>query len=113
MDAATGLNYPVTGFSIRYEFGIFRQKIVDGGRWNSLDNWLEMGDVWLHTRKDDAVEVRFGGQVHEWMDGDQVQDRPDRLSVRHCCPARFVHFRLWLQGRQQAYALERQYAAEL
>ena len=30
MDAATGLNYPVTGFSIRYEFGIFRQKIVDG-----------------------------------------------------------------------------------
>ena len=33
MDAATGLNYPVTGFSIRYEFGIFRQKIVDGLKW--------------------------------------------------------------------------------
>ena len=32
------------------------------------DDWLEMGDVWLHTRKDQAVEVRFGGNVHEWVD---------------------------------------------
>ena len=73
MDAATGLCYPVTGFSIRYEFGIFRQKIVDGWQMEFPDNWLEMGDVWLHTRKDDAVEVRFGGQVHEWMDGDKFK----------------------------------------
>ena len=73
MDAATGLGYPVTGFSIRYEFGIFRQKIVDGWQMEFPDNWLEMGDVWLHTRKDDAVEVRFGGQVHEWMDGDKFK----------------------------------------
>ena len=56
MDAATGLGYPVTGFSIRYEFGIFRQKIVDGWQMEFPDNWLEMGDVWLHPRKDDAVE---------------------------------------------------------
>ena len=73
MDAATGLGYPVTGFSIRYEFGIFRQKIVDGWQMEFPDNWLEMGDVWLHPRKDDAVEVRFGGQVHEWMDGDKFK----------------------------------------
>ena len=31
------------------------------------DNWLDMGDVWLIPRKEDAVEVKFGGQVHEWM----------------------------------------------
>ena len=68
MDAATGLNYPVTGFSIRYEFGIFRQKIVDGWQMEFPDNWLEMGDVWLRTREDDAVEVKFGGEVREWMD---------------------------------------------
>ncbi len=73
MDAATGLDYPVTGFSIRYEFGIFRQKIVDGWQMEFPDNWLEMGDVWLHPRKDDAVEVRFGGEVHEWMDGDKFK----------------------------------------
>ena len=68
MDAATGLEYPVTGFSIRYEFGIFRQKIVDGWQMEFPDNWLEMGDVWLHTREDDAVEIKFGGEVREWVD---------------------------------------------
>ncbi len=68
MDAATGLEYPVTGFSIRYEFGIFRQKIVDGWQMEFPDDWLEMGDVWLRTREDDAVEIKFGGEVREWVD---------------------------------------------
>ena len=68
MDSASGLGYPVTGFSIRYEFGIFKQKIVDGWQMEFPDDWLEMGDVWLHTRKDEAVEVHFGGDVHEWVD---------------------------------------------
>ena len=68
MDAATGLEYPVTGYSIRYEFGIFRQKIVDGWQMEFPDNWLEMGDVWLRAREDDAVEVKFGGEVREWID---------------------------------------------
>ena len=68
MDAATGLDIPMTGFSIRYEFGIFRQKIVDGWQMEFPDDWLGMGDVWLQTREDDAVEVRFGGSVHEWVD---------------------------------------------
>ncbi len=73
MDAATGLDYPVTGCSIRYEFGIFRQKIVDGWQMEFPDNWLEMGDVWLRTREDDAVEVKFGGEVREWMDNDRFK----------------------------------------
>ena len=68
MDAATGMAYPVTGYSIRYEFGIFRQKIVDGWQMEFPDNWLEMGDVWLRAREDDAVEVKFGGEVREWVD---------------------------------------------
>ncbi len=68
MDAATGMEYPVTGYSIRYEFGIFRQKIVDGWQMEFPDTWLEMGDVWLRSRDDDAVEVKFGGEVREWMD---------------------------------------------
>lgn len=68
MDSLTGLNYPATGFSIRYEFGIFRQKIVDGWQMEFPDNWLEMADVWLRPREEDAVEVRFGGEVKEWVD---------------------------------------------
>ena len=113
MDAATGLNYPVTGFSIRYEFGIFRQKIVDGWQMEFPDNWLEMGDVWLHTRKDDAVEVRFGGQVHEWMDGDKFKTAQTGYQSVIAVPPRSVHFRLRLKSSQQADPMERQYAAKL
>ena len=68
MDSLTGLDYPATGYSIRYEFGIFRQKIVDGWQMEFPDNWLEMGDVWLRPRQDEAVEVRFGGEAREWQD---------------------------------------------
>ena len=73
MDSATGLDLPMTGFSIRYEFGIFRQKIVDGWQMEFPDNWLDMGGVWLQAREDDAVEVHFGGETHEWMDGDRFK----------------------------------------
>ncbi len=68
MDAMTGLGMPATGFSIRYEFGIFRQKIVDGWQMEFPDNWLEQGDVWLIPRKTESFEVRFGGDVNEWYD---------------------------------------------
>ncbi len=63
----------MTGFSIRYEFGIFKQKIVDGWQIEFPDDWLEMGDVWLQAREDDAVEVKFGGEVREWMDNDRFK----------------------------------------
>ena len=68
LDSLTGLGYPATGYSIRYEFGIFKQQIVDGWQMELPDNWLQMGDVWLVPKEDDAVEVRFGGEVREWYD---------------------------------------------
>ena len=65
MDAATTMGYPFTGFSIRYEFGIFRQKIVDGWQMEQPDNWLEMGGFWLVPRRDESKEVHFDGEVKE------------------------------------------------
>lgn len=65
MDSMTTLGIPASGFSIRYEFGIFKQKIIDGWQMEFPDNWLEMGDVWLIPRTDDAFEVKFGGRVQE------------------------------------------------
>ncbi len=73
MDSLTGCDYPATGFSIRYEFGIFRQKIVDGWQMEFPDDWLNMGDVWLKTREDDAVEVHLGGETREWDDNGQFR----------------------------------------
>ncbi len=65
MDSLTSLNYCATGFSIKYEYGIFAQKIVDGWQTEMPDRWLEDGEVWLAPRVDDTFEVNFGGHVEE------------------------------------------------
>ena len=65
MDSLTSLNYCATGFSIKYEYGIFAQKIVDGWQTEMPDRWLEDGEVWLAPRVDDTFEVNFGGRVEE------------------------------------------------
>ena len=59
-----------TGYSILYEYGIFKQKIVDGWQQERADNWLPGGQVWLQSHPDQAVEVRFDGEIHEnWDNG--------------------------------------------
>ena len=63
MDAATTLNYPATGFSLLYEYGLFKQKLVDGQQIELPDNWLPGGDVVLVPRTDKACTVRFGGHI--------------------------------------------------
>ncbi|MBP3337530.1 MAG: glycogen/starch/alpha-glucan phosphorylase [Clostridia bacterium] len=65
MDSLTTLSYPATGFSIRYEFGIFKQIIKDGWQIEFPDEWLELGGYWLLPRYDEAVTVRFFGEVSE------------------------------------------------
>ncbi len=73
MDCLTGNDLPATGFSIRYEFGIFKQKIIDGWQLEFPDNWLERGEVWLQQRSDESYEVKFGGKVSEWYDNGQFR----------------------------------------
>ena len=68
LDSLTGNELPATGFSIRYEFGIFKQKIIDGWQTEFPDNWLDRGEVWLQPRDDEVYEVKFGGRVSEWYD---------------------------------------------
>ncbi|QHQ60745.1 glycogen/starch/alpha-glucan family phosphorylase [Anaerocolumna sedimenticola] len=74
LDAAASLGYPVDGYSIRYEFGIFRQKIIDGWQTELPDLWLHGGEVWLTPRADEAVTVKFDGQVMEnWGDEHHIE----------------------------------------
>ena len=70
MDSLTTLDYSATGFSILYEYGFFKQKIVEGNQVELPDIWMPGGDVWLVPRTDKASSVRFGGHVEEvWEDG--------------------------------------------
>ena len=65
MDSLSSLDYPATGFSICYEYGLFKQMIVDGMQVELPDVWLPGGDVWLVPRTDRTFVVRFGGHVRE------------------------------------------------
>ena len=70
LDSMTTLDIPATGYSICYELGIFKQKIVDGQQVELADNWLELGDAWLITKMDETEQVRFGGEISNWFDED-------------------------------------------
>ena len=60
---------PATGYSILYEYGIFKQKIVDGWQQETADNWLPGGQVWIKSHPDQAQEIRFDGQAIETWEG--------------------------------------------
>lgn len=65
MDALATGNYPAMGYSIRYDYGLFKQKIVDGWQTELPDIWLPGGEVWLTQRSDKTFTVKFDGWVKE------------------------------------------------
>ncbi len=70
MDALTTQNYAAMGYSLLYEYGLFRQRIVDGEQIELPDDWLPQGEVNLVPRPDKACTVSFGGHIREqWHDG--------------------------------------------
>ena len=69
MDALATGNYPAMGYSIRYDYGLFKQKIVDGWQTELPDIWLPGGEVWLTQRSDKSCTVKFDGWVkEEWTE---------------------------------------------
>ena len=72
LDSLSSLGYPAMGFSIRYEYGLFKQKIVDGYQTELPDIWLPGGEVWLARRDDKTYTVKFDGVVEEKTIGDRV-----------------------------------------
>lgn len=70
LDGLSTGGYPAMGYCIKYEFGIFRQKIVDGWQTEMPDFWLPGGEVWLEPRPASAVDVKFDGYINEWWDGE-------------------------------------------
>ncbi|WP_297710761.1 glycogen/starch/alpha-glucan phosphorylase [Dysosmobacter sp.] len=70
LDSMTTLEIPATGYSICYELGIFKQKIVEGQQVELPDDWKGLGSAWLLPKPEEAQEVRFGGTIREfWDDG--------------------------------------------
>ena len=82
MDALASQNYPAMGYSIRYEYGLFKQKIVDGWQTELPDIWLPGGEVWLTQRHDKTYKVKFDGYVKEkWTENGLTIEHVDAKEV--------------------------------
>ncbi|MFH1880659.1 MAG: glycogen/starch/alpha-glucan phosphorylase [Bacillota bacterium] len=69
LDSLSTLGIPSVGCTIRYEYGLFRQKIVDGQQVELPDPWLQDGNVWEIPVTEDICQVQFGGSVKEYETG--------------------------------------------
>lgn len=83
LDSAATLELPVYGYGLRYEYGIFQQRIFDGFQVEAPDNWLRAGNPWEIPRPEKVYPVRFYGRVEtgtdarghirfSWVGGEQV-----------------------------------------
>lgn len=70
LESMATLGLPGFGQGIRYEYGIFEQRIVDGEQVEHGDDWLRYGNVWEVARPDERVPVRFYGHVAHHVDED-------------------------------------------
>lgn len=74
LDGLATDGYYGTGYSLLYEYGIFKQKIVGGAQTELPDYWLPGGEIWLKASPEHTVEVRFGGKLEEtWDQGHLMQ----------------------------------------
>ncbi len=76
LDSIASLGYPGHGNCIRYQYGFFRQKIVDGKQVEVPDQWLSNGNVWEIYKPKHAVDVQFYGQAETYQDNNgQIRSR--------------------------------------
>ena len=82
MDALASQDYPAMGYSIRYEYGLFKQKIVEGWQMELPDIWLPGGEVWLTQRHDKTFKVKFDGFIREnWTENGLKIEHADAKEV--------------------------------
>ena len=93
LDGLTTGGYPAMGYCIKYEFGIFRQKFIDGWQTEMPDFWLPGGSCWLVRRDGSAVDVNFGGTIQEiWCDNHHS------VVLENCDTVRAVPYDLMVAG---------------
>ncbi len=75
LDSLSTLELPAFGCGIRYEYGLFRQKIVDGYQIEMPDPWLEDGNAWEIERPEDSVEIHYNGRIEEYFEDNRMKFR--------------------------------------
>ncbi len=117
MDSLATLNLPATGYGLRYNYGIFRQRIVSGEQKEEPDNWLKYGYPWEIQRPEYTALVSFGGHVEHykgrtgrdewvWVPATQVQAVPYDLPVVGYKGTTISTLRLWSAQATNEFSLE-------
>lgn len=70
LDSIATMKIPAYGYGIRYEYGLFLQRLIDGNQVESPDSWMRYGCPWEFQRTNFFYPVHFGGRTHSYMDGD-------------------------------------------
>lgn len=73
LDSLATLELPGVGYGIKYKYGMFEQKIIDGYQVEYPDKWLLNGDPWTVKRIDESAEVKFGGTVSVYRDAEGIE----------------------------------------
>jgi len=68
IDSCATLQLPVTGYGLRYEYGMFAQSVENGEQIESPDHWLRNGNVWEIERPEYTVRIKFGGHTEKHVD---------------------------------------------
>ncbi len=68
LDSMATMGLPAYGYGIRYEFGMFYQKIIDGNQYEAPDNWLRYGNPWEFGRQEHLHKIKFNGRVSDYRD---------------------------------------------
>lgn len=94
LDGLATQGYPARGYSILYEAGIFKQKLVDGWQTELPDFWLPGGEVWLVPHEESAIEVRFEGDVLDSWD-----NQFHHVELANYKPVQAVPYDMYVSGK--------------
>ncbi len=91
LDSCATLQLPVMGYGIRYEYGMFRQRIINGRQVEEPDHWLRDGSPWEIERPEHTMRIRYGGRTESYRNGNgetrmRWVDTQDVLAVPYDVP---------------------------
>lgn len=115
MDSLSAMDYYANGYSLLYENGLFKQRIVDGEQVELSDEWLASGGVWLVPHPENSLTVRLGGKIEErWENGElrifnydyeEVKAVPYDLLIPGTTTNAVNVIRLWRARQAQPYVV--------
>ena len=94
LDGLATQGYFAKGYTILYEYGIFKQKLVDGWQTEMPDFWLPGGEIWLVPREEESVDVKFEGWVEEaWY------EQYHHVEHRDCKTVKAIPYDMYVSGK--------------